>query len=44
MLASITVIGFIFTLAWIQQIFLNRMMAADLEYLRSLPRHTLKDR
>jgi hypothetical protein len=39
MFASLTVISFIFAFAWLQQQFLNRLIAADLETLEAL-RHT----
>jgi hypothetical protein len=39
MFTSLTVVGFFFGFAWLQQCFLNRLMKADLEALQS-KRHT----
>ncbi|WP_155523611.1 hypothetical protein [Nodosilinea nodulosa] len=36
MLSTLTIVGFIFSLAWVQQIFLNRIIASDQAYLKEL--------
>ncbi|MGP1371797.1 MAG: hypothetical protein ACTS3T_03145 [Almyronema sp.] len=36
MLSALTLFGFLVTLAWIQQCFLNHLIAADLKYFESL--------
>lgn len=44
MVASITIVGFIFALAWLQQQFLNRMIAADREAMRKLHAEFIRKR
>ncbi|MBE9140992.1 hypothetical protein IQ254_27970 [Nodosilinea sp. LEGE 07088] len=36
MLSTLIVVGFVFGLAWAQQIFLNRIIASDLDYLKKI--------
>jgi hypothetical protein len=36
MFATCSVVGFFFALAWIQQYYLDRIIAADREYLKTL--------
>ncbi|MGF1568555.1 MAG: hypothetical protein ACFCVD_10890 [Nodosilinea sp.] len=36
MLSTLIVIGFIFTIAGLHQIFLNRLLTLDLDYLKTL--------
>ena len=42
MLSTLTLISFVFALAWAQQIFLNRMIAADIETLKKARYESLK--
>ena len=42
MFSSLMIISFVFGLAWAQQIFLNRMMAADIETLKKARYESLK--
>jgi hypothetical protein len=36
MFSTLAIVGFVFTFAWVQQIFLNRLIASDLEHLRMM--------
>jgi hypothetical protein len=36
MLSTLTIVGFVFGLAWVQQIFLNRIISSDLDYLKKV--------
>jgi hypothetical protein len=44
MFSTLTIVGFIFAFAWIQQIFLNRIIAADTEYLKDLVEKQYQER
>lgn len=36
MLSTLTIVGFVLGLAWAQQIFLNQIIASDLEHLKKM--------
>jgi hypothetical protein len=44
MFSTLTLVGFVFTFAWIQQLFLNRIITADTEYLKDLAEKQYKER
>lgn len=44
MFSTLTIVGFVFAFAWIQQIFLNRIITADTEYLKELSEKQYKER
>jgi hypothetical protein len=44
MFSTLTVVGFVFAFAWIQQLFLNRIIAADTEYLKDLAEKQYQER
>ncbi|MEO1298570.1 MAG: hypothetical protein AAFW75_22880, partial [Cyanobacteria bacterium J06636_16] len=41
MLSTLTVVSFFFLVAWVQQKYLNRLMEADIEHLKSVRRQQL---
>ncbi len=44
MFSTLTIVGFVFAFAWVQQIFLNRIIASDMEYLKDLTEKQHQDR
>ena len=44
MFSTLTLVGFVFAFAWAQQIFLNRIIASDMEYLKNLAAKQYEER
>jgi hypothetical protein len=44
MFSTLVFVGFVFGFAWVQQLFLNRLIASDTEYLKELAAKNYADR